>query len=278
MANFDVVPFEIINEIVNSYNLELYDQLNFMATNKFFSENIMIYFLYGKKINDQILKQNKYLNLRKLSTKYSPDITTISHLTTLTCLNCKVEQYFYTKSGDPISNHNNLMGFHYNNCKIKDITNLRALTWLKCGGYTCASLSVDNLDNLTYLDISNSCKLMNIKHLTNLTYLNAIDNLFISNAINCLTLLSTLKISNNYGITNIKHLTNLTCLDISNNNSIETFTHLINLTKLNIFSNSMANVDISKYFEISKNETIMNITHLTNLTKITINNMNFPIK
>ena len=133
MANFNIIPFEIINEIVN--NLELYDQLNFMASNKFFSENIMIYFLYGKKINDQILKQNKYLNLRKLSTKHSPDITTISHLTTLTFLNCGDNRDYDTNSNYKITDIDNWIRFVISNsCKIKDITNLTALTWLKCGG------------------------------------------------------------------------------------------------------------------------------------------------
>ena len=65
-----------------------YDQLNIMSTCKLLFKNLKIKKLYGKKIDDNILKQEKFIDLEALDATGNDKITNINNLTKLKTLYC----------------------------------------------------------------------------------------------------------------------------------------------------------------------------------------------
>ena len=77
---------EIYNKIFEY--CDIHDQLNIMMTCKLLNKKLKIKKLNHHNVSDEVLKQEKFIDLEELNARNNKKITNINHLTKLKVLNC----------------------------------------------------------------------------------------------------------------------------------------------------------------------------------------------
>lgn len=252
-----LVPIDILNEIINSYNMEIRTKMYFMSACCMFWKNISIYCLRTEDIDNNSLCQLRFRNITNLNISYNTKITNISYLSNLITLN--ISQTLIGQDNISIMNLSKLTSLNISKQRnITCLNHLTSLTLLKaCDIF--GAVKIDKLINLVDLNIASSSEIeYDTNKLTNLTKLNIMYNRGNIRNISILTNLRKLNAGsyyNNIKQSDINTLFNLISLKIFNNGRITNITHLTKLTSLDI---------AGKYCIIDQN----NINRLPSLTKL----------
>lgn len=301
-----LVPIDIINDIINNYDYDethsMEYKLNFCFTCSTFYKYVQINSFNGDYVNNTMMRHIKLRNITKFYSSNN-NIDDISYLSCLTHLSA---------THDSNIGQNNIINMHdlsylnmFQNYQISDVSHLSLLRTLNAGGYRNDFNNINDLINLTSLDISYNRAIINISCLTSLTILKAttipaligiekllnITKLDISYNknfldISLLTKLLSLKIRySNIHQTNIDKLSLLTKLNDYGNTNINNIDHLTNLKVLNIgldFNrikqdsiNSLSNLVTLRIYD---NKYVNNIMHLRNLKTLDASGISSEIK
>ena len=193
------LPYEILLMVIESCNF--LTKIRLSCINKFFYENVQIHDLmniskkYLFELNDQILKQKKFKNLKRLDARRDYDI-----------------------------NQNGIDGLNLIELNVQDNEKIYNVTFMKnlkilnasndCG---IDQNGIQGLD-LIELKMSNNVKIKNISFMKNLKilYVNGLKNIIDQQNIELFDLIE-LHASHNKHITNISFMKNLKILDASGN-------------------------------------------------------------
>ena len=292
------IPDDILRALYVDFDMSTRDKIYLMSTCHTLKNQINItsllispsnyvrsynYFINDYRINNNVLRQQKFQNITSLNIENNKNITDVYYLTLLRDLDvygsCNIN-YFNNLTN--LTKLNLCFSHRFEGEIDLDISLLSQLTYLDIRFSNIKQHNIKNLINLTTLKLCGNCYINNIKHLTNLTHLETSgksDNIGQDNIYN-LTKLITLNINDNINITDIRTLTNLTCLKIRcyykvEQNSIDIRT-LTNLTCLKIGhyskieQNSIDKLTNLSTLDIYNNNNITNINHLTKLTDLDI--------
>ena len=248
-----ILPIDIVHIIFEESNFII--KLRLLEVCKYFSETLSITdlsnikFNHSYKLNENILRQKKYLQITNLDVLNSR-ISDISYLTNLKYLRCLSSYNLINQKS--IQNLNLITLIANNNSNITDISHMTNLQNLSAEG--CCGImqkSMENL-NLQTLSLTDNKTIINISHITNL---------------------HTLKIEGTncaIGQDSLINL-NLTELWCSGNNRIYNINNMTNLKKLvsmssisNITDSSIKNLDLIELY-LPFNRNIHNFGHFYNL-------------
>ena len=117
---------------------DIYDQLNIMSTCKILNKNLKIKKLNNSNISDEILRQEKFIDLEELNANNNKKIKNVNNLTKLKILDCSYDcgidqegikdlqliEVLYASDNKKIKNVNHLTKLKViNQCTIKDTSN-----------------------------------------------------------------------------------------------------------------------------------------------------------
>lgn len=269
MYTINIMIHYDIQNIIIEYLYDLIDKLNIYHLTRTHENNIIIDDLmvipykYIHKINQDILLQNKYKNIKKLDINNNKLVYDINHLENLVVLDCHGDCNLRNDGLNKLKNIQILCLAQ--NGIIEDINNLEKLRKLDCssrvvklnGKYISCALKqsgIMNIKNLQVLDATNNKNIYDINHMTELKELN------------CSGYYSNI---NQKGI---QSLSNLQVLNIDNNRYIYDIRHMNKLIKLNcsgvysrIKQNSIQQLNRLELLIATDNKYIKNIGHLHNL-------------
>ena len=149
---------------------EIHDELNIMMTCKLLNKKLKIKKLKHPNVSDEILRQEKFIDLEELYASYYKKITNVNHLSKLKILycswNCGIDQEGI-KDLQLIEELN-----AKNNEKIKNVNHLSKLKILDCSK-NCGidQEGIKNLRLIEKLDASCNNEIENVNHLNKLKIL-----------------------------------------------------------------------------------------------------------
>lgn len=261
-----ILPIDIFH--ILHKKIDFKTKLNLMATCKYFEQQLPIRSLSDIGINkftNNILKQKKYTNIKKLNLSKNYYHIDISHLTNLQSLNCNGTSI----TQKSIEKLNLRKLFLNNNTLINNISHMTNLIVLKmCGKSRIRQNLLDEL-NLFELRCGIYIEAYNFSHMSNLKILYASHYRVNNESIKKLDL-HELYIEGNVGITNIMHLRNLKILDITGNTNIIEIPSSVKKLFASfsaINQQSIKNLDLLE-LDVSYAPLVTNILHMTNLTKL----------
>ena len=165
-ASFDIKNIICIflydlNDTINLYNLNKDHQINIRIINLY-----DIPTKYIKRLNQQIIEQNKYRYVEKINACNNNQIKNVNHMKkTLKKLHCN---YISGINQDGISELNLIELNAWNNEKIKNVNHMKnALKKLDCGRECGIDQNGISELNLIQLNAKNNKKITNVNHMKN---------------------------------------------------------------------------------------------------------------
>src|SRR3989304_8338023 len=140
----DLLIFDILHHATQD-GVVFNSIINLSSANKYFYNNINVINLYDdidrkylRKLNDSILIQQKYANIRYLNAKYNSKITTANHMSKLEILNASSLGGIYCGINDNGLINVNLKELNASyNSKITTINHMTKLEILDAIGFEC---------------------------------------------------------------------------------------------------------------------------------------------